>query len=124
MRRQKDLAVVESALGTGLPADLRSLLSESDGIRGHHGLGLVWSSERILSDNVAFRTNAGFARLYMPFHPLLFFADAGNGDQFALLAEIDRDDVFIWDHETDSRSWVAGNLATYFDWWLTGRLKV
>ena len=115
----------EEALSQSLPPSLRNLLAESDGIQGEHGLGLVWNVERIVTDNLAFRTSPDFARLYMPFAPLLFFADAGNGDQFAFLSPpVDRDDIFAWDHEQDSRRWVASNLETYLRWWLTGQLTL
>jgi hypothetical protein len=117
------LDATESALGRRLPHDLAACLRESNGVTGRHGLGLIWS-ERIAADNGFFRTEPDFARIYMPFAPLVFFADGGNGDHFALLAEIDRDDVFVWNHEDDSRSWVAGNLATYLDWWITGRITI
>lgn len=119
-----ELAATEAALGTALPPDLASLLRESNGVEGTHGLQLVWASAQIATENTNFRTYPAFARLYMPFNPLVFFADGGNGDQFALLASIDRDDVFVWNHETDSRTWVAPNLATYLDWWLTGRITI
>ena len=58
-------------------------LGVGNGVRGEHELGLVWSVEQMVADNLMFRTRAEFAQLYMPFEPLLFFADAGNGDQFA-----------------------------------------
>jgi SMI1-KNR4 cell-wall len=60
----------------------------------------------------------------MPFDPLLFFADAGNGDQFAFLWKPRRDEIFVWDHESDSRSWVAGSLHQYLQWWLDGTLRI
>jgi len=109
------------------PAELVSLLSESDGIQGQYGLGLVWPLARIVADNLAFRSNANFQDLYMPVDCLLFFADAGNGDQFAYAicgGQIQRPDIFAWDHEQDSRSWVAPSLRIYLDWWLTGRIKL
>ncbi|MFD9096994.1 SMI1/KNR4 family protein [Streptomyces collinus] len=55
---------------------------------------------------------------------LLFFADTGGGDLFALLSRIDRPDVFTWNHEDDSRTWVAPNLATYLEWRMTGRIDL
>jgi len=113
-----------AALGHELPADLAALLRESDGIEGEYGAGLVWSAERIASENRTLRTDKEFASLYMPFDPLLFFADAGTGDLFALLSGLRRPDVFAWDHETDSRTWVAPSLAKYLEWWQTGRLKL
>jgi SMI1-KNR4 cell-wall len=114
----------ETALGQTLPRELADLLRESDGVEGEYGLGLVWPVERIKKDNLEFRANVTFATLYMPFEPLLFFADAGNGDQFAFVIRDRPADVFVWDHETDSRTMVAPSLATYLEWWLDGRLTV
>ncbi|MEU9535531.1 SMI1/KNR4 family protein [Streptomyces sp. NPDC048213] len=109
-------------LGHPLPTDLAALLRETNGIEDEYGDGLVWSAEAIATENQNLREDSELAALYMPFTPLLFFAEAGNGDLFALLATIDRPDVFTWDHENDSRTWVAPNLATYLDWRLTGRI--
>ena len=114
----------EAALDQPLPGDLAALLRESDGVQGEYGLGLIWPVQRIRTDNVAFRTDATFASLYMPFEPLLFFADAGNGDQFAFVVRDRPADVFVWDHETDSRTMVAPSLATYLQWWLNGSLTI
>lgn len=114
----------ETALGQVLPPDLKDLLGESDGVEGEYGLGLVWPVERITNDNLAFRRNLDFRRLYMPFEQLLFFADAGNGDQFAFVVRDRPFDVFVWDHETDSRTMVAPSLATYLEWWLDGRITL
>jgi hypothetical protein len=113
-----------SSLGHPLPTDLAALLRESDGVEGEYGDGLVWSAERISSENRSLRDDVEFATLYMPFDPLLFFADAGNGDLFALLPGIDRPDVFVWDHENDSRTWVAPSLAKYLEWRLNGQIKL
>lgn len=107
-----------------LPKDLAALLRESNGIEGEYGAGLIWPAERIVSENLTMREDAELATLYMPFDPLLFFADAGNGDLFALLPTIRRPDVFLWNHEDDSRTWVAPNLAKYLEWWLTGRITL
>ncbi|MFD4937455.1 SMI1/KNR4 family protein [Streptomyces virginiae] len=99
-------------------------LRESDGIEDEYGDGLIWSAEQITAENRNLRGDAAFSTLYMPFDPLLFFADAGNGDLFALLARIDRPDVFVWNHEDDSRTWVAPRLATYLEWRLTGKFEL
>ena len=119
------LDAVERALGVGLPSDLRAALGESDGVSGEHELALLWPLARIREDNLLFRSNADFQDLYMPFEHLLFFADAGNGDQFAFAIQgtaVRRPDIFAWNHENDSRTWVAPSLERYFDWWLSGRI--
>ncbi|WP_406723691.1 SMI1/KNR4 family protein [Streptomyces sp. GD-15H] len=113
-----------TVLGHPLPADLAALLRESNGVEGEYGAGLIWSAERTVSENRTRRQDSEFAALYMPFEPLRFFADAGNGDLFGLLSGLRRPDVFVRDHEDDSRTWVAPSLAKYREGWLTGRIKM
>lgn len=114
----------ERLLSLPLPDELAALLRETDGVDGDYGAGLIWPIERISTDNLSFRRSPDFQQLYMPFDSLLFFADAGNGDQFALVPHTGRPDVFAWDHENDSRTWVAPGLNQYLTWWLTGRIKL
>jgi hypothetical protein len=116
----------ETRLGNQLPADLRGILAESDGVFGEYSLGLVWPVSRIVEDNLNFRSNPDFRELYMPFDQLLFFGDAGNGDQFAfrLVSVLWDKDIFAWDHENDSRTWVAPDLGRYLEWWADGRIKL
>ena len=118
-----DLAAAEAALGAALPPQLRELLSETDGVVGEYGLGLVWDVGRIAKDNVWFRTNEDYRELFMPFDGLLFFADAGNGDQFGI-SLTGNQEIYVWDHEDDSRRWVASTVMGYLESWMTGRLKV
>jgi len=123
----EDLAEIEQALKLPFPEDLASLLKESNGVLGEYGLGLVWACDRIKSDNHMFRSNPDFKQLYMPFDGLFFFGDAGNGDQFAYSVcdgEVRRPDIFVWDHETDGRTWIAPSLKRYLQGWLTGEIKV
>jgi hypothetical protein len=122
-----ELTSSEDRLGLRFPDELRSLLQESNGVHGQYGLGLIWPIERIIADNLRFRTHPDFGDLYMPFDCLLFFADAGNGDQFAFPIQngrTRRNDVFVWNHEDDSRTWVAPSLSKYLEWWLDGTIKL
>jgi hypothetical protein len=121
------IAAAQRSLQVEFPTELVGLLTESDGVEGKDGLGLVWPLARIVADNLSFRGNREFRELYMPFDGLLFFADAGNGDQFAFPicgGAIRRPDIFAWDHEDDSRSWVAPSLRMYLEWWLSGRITL
>ncbi len=117
------IQALESSLGHKLPAELRELLSQSDGIEGEYGLGLLWGVERIASDNAHFRTDSDLADLYMPFNGLVFFADAGNGDQF-FVSLSGNNEVYVWDHESDSRTWVAATVLGYLQAWMRGDLTV
>lgn len=118
-----DLAAAGAALGAALPPQLRELLSETNGVEGEYGLGLVWEVGRIAKDNTWFRTNDDYRQLYMPFNGLLFFGDAGNGDQFGI-SLAGNQEIYVWDHEDDSRTWVAPTIMGYLESWMTGRLKL
>ena len=123
----EEIEKAESSLDVSLPDELKSLLQESNGIDGSYGLGLIWNIERIAKDNLFFRQFSDYKDLYMPFDHLLFFADAGNGDQFAftiLNGKTQKSDVYVWNHEDDSRHWVAPSLDVYFEWWQSGKLKI
>lgn len=124
---EDELSACEEALGLKLPNDLRELLSQSDGVVDEYGFGLVWLAKSVREENLGFRGNPDFARLYMSFDSVLFFGDAGNGDQFCFPIQagaVRMPDIFVWDHENDSRRWAAPSLKLYFAWWLTGALKV
>ncbi|MEV5265613.1 SMI1/KNR4 family protein [Streptomyces werraensis] len=104
---------IESELGQSLPSDLRSFLLESDGLTDEYGTDVVWSAQRILDDNMHFRGDEQFRSLYMPFDSLMFFGDNGGGDQFAFVRVPERNEVLVWDHETDSRNLVSPALESY-----------
>jgi hypothetical protein len=110
---EEALVLIEERLGQSVPSPLRSLLAETDGINAEYGVEVVWSAERILSENASLRSNDQLRNLYMPFDPLLFFGDNGGGDQFAFVRIPERDDVFVWDHETDSRKWISPSLESF-----------
>ena len=121
------LITLEEEMSITLPEELKSLLMESNGVYGAYELPLIWSAEEIAQRNLDMRINTVFRESYMPFENLLFFADAGNGDQFAysiIQGAIRRTDVFVWDHENDSRTWVAPTLQRYIEGWLSGKLKI
>lgn len=119
----QELLACEVGLGHRLPGELRTLLLEANGIEGEYGLGLVWPASRIGVDNAMFRSNVDFAELYMPFEALVFFSDAGNGDQFAVSLRGSRE-VYVWNHVDDSRIWVAPTIAGFLEDWMTGRLRI
>lgn len=117
------LQVCETRLGRPVPAELRGLLLETNGVEGDYGLELVWRAERIGDDNTRFRTSRDIGELYMPFDGLVFFSDAGNGDQFGV-ALSGNQEVFAWNHENDSRVWVAPTVMGFLEEWMTGRLTI
>jgi len=119
------LTELTAALGVAAPPDLQALWLEANGIRDRHGDG-IWSIERVIRDNLEFRSYPEQNDLYMTFESCFFFAGAGNGDQFFFPIQADgrinRPDVFVWNHETDAREWAASDLRRFVEQWFGGRL--
>jgi hypothetical protein len=114
---EAQIAGLESRMGVRIPDELRAFLKEADGVTDSYGSHAIWPIEKIESENRKFRTFDGFRDLYMPFTSLLFFGIDGGGDQFAYPIQADatihKHDIFRWEHETDARTWFAGNLESY-----------
>jgi hypothetical protein len=104
---------MESRVGNPFPSDLVELLSEADGVLGEFLVSVVWPVERIVEDNIDFRTRSDFAELYGSFDSLLFFGDNGGGDQFAFSVDPAVPGIYAWIHETDERRIVANDLRDY-----------
>ncbi|MEU6038133.1 SMI1/KNR4 family protein [Actinomadura sp. NPDC047616] len=111
----EEIDEIARRLGQAVPDELRELLRQTNGVRAEYGSGLVWSAQEIIKENTEFRGSADFAELYMPFDQLMFIGDNGGGDQFAYVRGPSGrpDDVFVWDHETDERKWIANSLEDY-----------
>ena len=123
---EQSLNDAEAALGVGLPPELRALLLESNGIGDRFGDGIL-SAEQIITRNLEMRDIVD-DDLYMSFDSLLCFGDAGNGDVFFFPVQgngkVNNPDIFLWEHEDDSRKWIAGNLESFVEKWYGGKLEV
>ncbi|MGG0459093.1 SMI1/KNR4 family protein [Bacillus mycoides] len=121
-----ELTEVQKYLHVELPNDLSHLLQETNGIEGEYG-DFIWDASRIKTENMNMRNTVVFKDLYMPFDCLLFFADSGNGDLFGysiLNGIVQRDDIYVWNHENDSRTWFAPSLKTFMKWWGSGKITI
>lgn len=118
---------IQKELHVDLPLDLLTLFNETDGVFDEFNCPLIWSVDQIIEDNLFFRNFEQYKDLYMPFDHLLFFSDSGTGDLFGypiLNGQIQRDDIFVWDHESDSRTWVASSLKDFIDGWANDRITI
>ncbi|KKZ93473.1 hypothetical protein B4147_2709 [Bacillus wiedmannii] len=121
-----ELTDIQKCLHVELPNDLYQLLKETNGIEGEYG-DFIWSTSKITTENMNMRNIVDFKDLYMPFDCLLFFADGGNGDLFGysiLNGIVQRDDIYVWNHENDSRTWVAPSLKVFMEWWESGKITI
>ncbi|ACO30637.1 cell wall assembly protein [Bacillus thuringiensis] len=123
---KEELIEIQKCLLVELPNDLSQLLQETNGIAGEYG-DFIWSVSKIKTENMNMRNIVDFKDLYMPFDCLLFFADGGNGDLFGysiLNGIVQRDDIYVWNHENDSRTWVAPSLEIFMEWWESGKITI
>lgn len=112
-------------LGVELPEKLLELYSETNGVFDSFNCPLIWSTSQIVKDNSFFRNFSDYKDIYMPFDHLLFFSDNGCGDLFGyriLNGDIRTEDIYVWNHENDSRTWVAPSLELFITGWITGEI--
>ena len=125
-----ELARVEKVFGHKLPDSLRGLLLETNGVYHPSSyLDIIWDSDQIARRNNEMRQNKKFAKIYMTFQSLLFFADAGvDGIMFAFQVTasgtVQDGNIVVWDGIEDSRPVLAYSLEDYLTRWLDGRLKI
>lgn len=118
---------IKEALNVDLPLDLLELFKDTNGVFDEFGCPYVWSTNQIIQDNLFFRNYDDYKDIYMPFDHLLFFSETGCGDLFGypiLNGVIQRDDIFVWDHESDSRKWIASSLEDFLEGWISGKISV
>ena len=123
---KEELIEIQKCLLVELTNDLSQLLQETNGIAGEYG-DFIWSVSKIKTENMNMRNIVDFKDLYMPFDCLLFFTDGGNGDLFGysiLNGIVQRDDIYVWNHENDSRNWVASSLEIFMEWWESGKITI
>lgn len=129
------LSKAQSELEHSFPDELSDLLLFSNGIRQQMevsgsdiGIGyLIWPIERISDENSRMRSREAIKEAYMSFDDLLFFSDAGNGDLFGFSVQegkVSKSDIYVWNHEDDSRTWVSPSLKTFIEWWTSGKIAV
>lgn len=122
---QAEITQITKELNIELPKKLLELLSETNGVFDSFNCPLIWSSSQIIKENLFFRNFSNYKDIYMPFNHLLFFSDNGCGDLFGyriLNSDIQTEDIYVWNHEDDSRTWVASSLELFIKDWITGEI--
>ena len=122
---------------TQLPPELEELYTQTDGVDDFLYIkhldesiktgDLIWPVERVIKENTFHRTSENYKRLYKSFNNLFFFADAGNGDLIAFEMQdgvLEKSDVYFWNHEDDTREWLASGLKVFIEGWLTGSILI
>lgn len=118
---------LQETIGLELHPELRSFLESTNGVKDRHGCDLIWPIERMTRENARVRCDHRLRKQYMPLDCFFFFADAGNGDMFghAVVENAIRcSDVFVWNHEDDSRQVVACGLRNFIEGWISGDIKI
>ncbi|PGY06819.1 SMI1/KNR4 family protein [Bacillus sp. AFS031507] len=116
---------IEAKFNLNLPREFISFLKETNGAEVK-GAGFS-SIKFIIELNSDFRRDKVFKETYMPLDCLLFIGGSGNGDYFGYSivdGDIQSENIYYWNHETDSREWIAPSLEQLFIWWSEGKVSV
>ena len=98
-----------------IPSDLIALLKEANGDGD-----VLLSVDQIIETNLTNRQIDG----YMPMDCILFFARNGCGDYYGYGIRKDKEfsNIYFWDHELDSRTYIGGYLEQLLDSYLKGEI--
>jgi hypothetical protein len=130
------VADAEAILDTTLPASLRSLLLETNGVMEMIAIdegewmnceSLVWSIERIVELNRSYRAETEKGKCKREFRSLVFFAGAGvDGILFAFPVEdgVCAPLVVVWHPILDELDDAAPSLEDFLRGWVTGTIAV
>jgi SMI1/KNR4 family protein SUKH-1 len=125
------LDVVEREIGLQLPASLRELLGESNGIFVEFGQHLIWNTDELVMYNQppwVLLVNALDWHDFPDKQRLLFFGDAGvDGIRFGFPVTSENhvsEQVFAWYPIGKEQIHKASSLRDYVEGWLTTRLTV
>ncbi|WP_339251034.1 SMI1/KNR4 family protein [Sporosarcina sp. FSL W8-0480] len=122
---ETEINEIKEALNVEVPVKLLELYSETNGVFDVFNCPLIWTTSQIVKENMFFRNSHVFKDLYMPFDHLLFISDNGCGDLFGykiVNGTIKAEDIYVWNHEDDSRTWVAPSLEVFIKGWITGEI--
>jgi hypothetical protein len=113
-----------------LPTDLEEFYRQTNGVDelmdGSKIGELIWPISRVIETNKDYRSDPGLKDIYMSFDQLLFVADAGNGDLFGYITLNGRfmRGIYSWNHEDDSRTWIAADLQSFIAGWVKGTITL
>lgn len=122
-----ELLLIKTELNINLPKKLTDLYNETNGVYGNYGISFIWSTEQMVKENMLFWDVHEHRDSMKPLDTYLFFSDAGNGDLFGYSIKngtIQNEDIYVWDHEGDSRSVIASSLEEFIKGWIVGEISI
>lgn len=115
--------LAERDLGLVLPAELRSFLSETDGLTDAAGCTvLAWPLDRIVVENLRHRDPSWSFAQEGPWQHRLCFADNGAGNDFFIDMTRSQPGVLVWSYVDGHAHVMAQSLDAFWAGWLSGTL--
>ena len=121
------LLSIKTELNIKLPKKLTDLYNETNGVYGNYGISFIWPTEQVIKENIFFWTINEHRDSMELLDTFLFFSDAGNGDLFGYSIKngsIQNEDIYVWNHEDDSRSLIASSLEEFLRGWIIGEISI
>ena len=124
---EADISLIKRELDIDPPEKLAELCKETNGVFGNYGISFIWSTEQMVKENLFFRAIHKQSDSMRLLDTFLFISEAGNGDLFGYSIEngsIQNDDIYVWNHEDDSRCVIASSLEEFIKGWILGEISV
>lgn len=124
---ETEILSIRKELYIDVPNKLARIYNETNGVFGNYGIPFIWPTEQLVRENLFFWSIHEHQDSMKPLDTFLFFSDAGNGDLFGYLIEngtIQSEDIYVWNHEDDSRRVIAPSIEVFLEGWITGELSV
>jgi acyl carrier protein len=126
------IAELKEAFGLEvLPTELEELYRQTNGIdelmNGDKIGDLIWPISKVIETNMSYRTDPENKNIYMSFDQLLFVADSGTGSLFGYIVINGRaasQSIYVWNPIEDSRTWIAADLGSFIEGWVTGKITI
>lgn len=104
-----EVDAAEGALACHFSPSLRATYEQTNAILDEWGYAYVLPIAELVEQNKQLRSM--YADVYMSFDDLIIFGQLGNGDLlFQPRVPDGNDNVFLWDHEDDSRTWYGRDV--------------
>jgi hypothetical protein len=133
----QEIADVEVRLNASLPASLRSLLLESNGVMGMMSIDggdwfeehwLIWTLEEVFERNLWYRDESAKETYQRDFRKVVFFADAGSdGVLFGFPITENQacaPNIVVWCPVEDKLQDLASSVEDFIKKWLTSTIWV
>lgn len=125
--QERQIKIAQEKLNKNFPNELKNFYLISNGLSEYMTeigkIGeLIWNIDRLVEENCSYQNAKLYQDIYKSFENILFFGDAGNGDNFGYL--VPNNIIISWNHENDERVIISSSLKEFVISWINNEIKI